>query len=84
MESADTMSTKEGKHASVAQSVLAKLLYCGRLARPDIVIAINLLSRCLTRWTVWHDGALLTLVAYCHNTAGLMLHGYMVQVMLAS
>jgi len=64
-----------GKHAKVAQSVLAKLLYCGRLARPDIVLAINLLSRQLTRWKEFHDKALCRLFCYCEHSRGLMLSG---------
>jgi hypothetical protein len=65
----------EGKHASVAQSVLAKLLYCGRLARPDIVLAINLLSRQLTKWRTFHDKALLRLFCYCESSKDKMLSG---------
>ena len=37
-----------GKHAVAAQSILPKLLYAARLARPDLIFAINLLSRFLT------------------------------------
>ena len=64
-----------GLHSTVAQSVLAKLLYCGRLARPDIVLAINLLSRQLTKWRLFHDKALLRLFCYCESSKDKMLSG---------
>ncbi len=69
----DLAQLPEGKHASVAQSVLAKLLYCGRLARPDIVLAINLLTRQLTKWRTFHDKALLRLFCYCEASKDKML-----------
>jgi hypothetical protein len=62
--------------ATVAQSTLPKLLYAARLARPDIVLAINMLSRFLTKWTVYHDRALVRLVSYVHGSKGFSSRGY--------
>jgi hypothetical protein len=59
----------------VAQSTLPKLLYAARLARPDLVLAINLLSRNLTKWRKYHDRALRRLVAYVWCSLALRLRG---------
>jgi hypothetical protein len=67
---------KPGVHAVVAQSCLPKLLYAARLARPDLVLPINVLSRYLTKWTAHHDRALRRLFAYVWSTLGLCLHGF--------
>ncbi len=67
---------KQGLLASVAQSILPKLLYAARLARPDIVLAINLLSRNLTKWNSFHDRSLMRLVAYVEFSKGLLLRGF--------
>jgi hypothetical protein len=75
VEPEDLEQLPEGKHAHVAQSVLAKLLYCGRLARPDLVLAINLLSRQLTKWRTFHDKGLLRLFCYCDSSKDKMLSG---------
>ena len=72
----ETGAENEGLHSKVAMAVLAKLLYCARLARPDFMLAINLLSRNLTTWTVFHDRALLRLMSYAHYSANFMLRGY--------
>ena len=65
-----------GVNASTAQRILPKLLYAARLARPDIMHAINVLSRYLTKWTQSHDRALHRLIAYVNSTTSKMLRGY--------
>ena len=65
-----------GSYASVAQSVLPKLLYAARLARPDLLLAINLLSRNLTKWTSFHDRGLIRLVSYVDQSRSKLLRGY--------
>ena len=59
----ETETEVPGKHSAVARSVLAKLLYCSRLARPDLMLSINLLSRNLTTWSEYHDRALARLMS---------------------
>jgi hypothetical protein len=66
---------KPGKLALGAQSSLPKLLYAARLARPDLVFAINLLSRNLTKWQTYHDRALRRLFAYVNTSLALRLTG---------
>ena len=64
-----------GLMAAVAQSILPKLLYAARLARPDLILPINLLSRNLTKWTAFHDRALLRLIAYVETSKLRLLRG---------
>jgi hypothetical protein len=72
----ETEEEAPGLHAKVAQSVLAKFLYAARLARPDLMLSINLLSRCLTHWSVYNDRGLQRLIAYAQQSQGLMLRGH--------
>jgi hypothetical protein len=65
-----------GLHSLVAQSVLPKLLYAARLARPDLVLPINLLSRQLNKWSVNHDKALRRLVCYVECTHATLMRGF--------
>jgi hypothetical protein len=66
---------KPGKLSTVAQSSLPKLLHAARLARPDLVFSINLLSRNLTKWQTYHDRALRRLFAYVNTSLALRLAG---------
>jgi hypothetical protein len=72
----ETETEVPGKHSAVARSVLAKLLYCSRLARPDLMLPINLLSRNLTTWTEYHDRALARLMSYTVHSQKFVLKGH--------
>jgi hypothetical protein len=74
-EEKDNSHEPSGLMAAVAQSILPKLLYAARLARPDLILPINLLSRYLTKWTAFHDRALLRLVAYVETSKLRLLRG---------
>ena len=65
-----------GVHSKAAMSVLAKLLYCARLARPDFMLAINLLSRNFTTWTVYHDRSFHRVLEYAQHSQEFMLRGH--------
>ena len=58
-----------------ACSVLMKLLYAARLARPDIMRAITELASCITKWTVACDKKLYRLICYVHASLKLRLLG---------
>ena len=65
-----------GVHSKAAMSVLAQLLYCARLARPDFMLAINLLSRNFTTWTVYHDRSFHRVLEYAQYSQEYMLRGH--------
>ena len=55
---------------------MPKLLYAARLARPDLVFSINMLSRFLTKWSAFHDRALHRLLSYVNTTRAKLLRGF--------
>ena len=62
--------------APCAASVLMKVLYCARIARPDLCRAVCFLARECTRWTRWCDRALHRIMCYIHSTYELRLEGW--------
>ena len=65
-----------GQHGNIARCVLAKMLYCARLARPDWMFAINLLTRKLTVWDIYCDKAFNRLMCYATQTQNYTLKGH--------
>ena len=65
-----TVPTSEdrGELASIAASVLMQLLFAARMARPDLLKAINYLARRITLWTKLCDRLLHRLMCYINST----------------
>ena len=59
-----------------AASILMKLLYAARLARPDLIRAVCFLARECTKWTAECDRALHRLMCYVHSSYALRLEGW--------
>ena len=60
-----------GQLASVAASVLTKILYGARMARWDLLKAVGILATRLNKWTSGCDKALHRLVGYIDETSDL-------------
>ena len=58
----------EGKLASVACSLLMKVLWAARLARPDLLRAVNHLARKVSKWTSTRDSMMSRLMGYTQAT----------------
>ena len=52
-----------------------KLMFAARMARPDLIVAANHLSRFLTKWGKHHDEALSRLMGYSLHSSGARLRG---------
>ena len=63
----------EGQISHKASSVLMKLLWVCRLARPDLAYAISALATQVTRWSKNSDKQLYRLVSYLNSTRDLCL-----------
>ena len=59
---------EKGELSQVCQKIVMKCLYLARIGRPDILYAINVLARCMTKWTRACDKRLERLIAYIHKT----------------
>jgi hypothetical protein len=62
-----------GVFAKSCSSHLMKLLFAARLARPDILVAINRLASKVTSWNLSHDRALRRLMQYVQQSVDLEL-----------
>jgi hypothetical protein len=62
-----------GAFAKSCSSHLMKLLFAARLARPDVLVAMNRLASKVTTWNLSHDRALRRLMQYVQHTADLEL-----------
>ena len=60
-----------GELASIAASVLMQVLFAARMARPDLLKAINYLARRITVWTELCDKLLHRLMCYINSTLDL-------------
>ena len=60
-----------GDFAKSCSSHLMKLLFAARLARPDILVAINRLASKVTSWNLSHDKALRRLMQHDQHPADL-------------
>ena len=60
-----------GELATIAASVLMQVLFAARMARPDLLKAINDLARRITLWTKLCDRLLHRLMCYINSTLDL-------------
>ena len=71
------MSEEELAHEGVlrnhAAKVLMRCLWLSRLARPNLSFAAQRLASQITRWTLWEDRQMLSLISYAHSTADHMI-----------
>jgi hypothetical protein len=58
----------DGEYASIAPKVLMKILYAARMARFDLLKAVNSLSCFVTKWSKLCDHKLHRLVCYINST----------------
>ena len=56
-----------GRFADSCASHVATLLFLGRVARPDISVAVQRLCRVVSKWTTTHDSMLLRLFSYLRS-----------------
>ena len=66
----------EGQLAGIAARVLMKILYAARLARFDLLRAVQHLACCITRWTSDCDKRLHRLVCYINSSKHLRMTGW--------
>ena len=66
----------QGVLASVACSLLMKVLWAARLARPDLLRAVNHLATKVTKWTSKCDSMMGRLMGYIQNTLHLRMIGW--------
>ena len=69
--------TEMGELDSEALALLMKLLYCARLARPDLLRPVNELGRNITKWTKACDKSLHRLFCYLNNSRDFVLVSHM-------
>jgi hypothetical protein len=60
-----------GKFGAIASRVLMKVLYAARMARPDLLKAVNSLACLVAKWDEGCDARLHRLVCYINSTAGM-------------
>jgi hypothetical protein len=65
----------KGCLSPASSSVLMKILYMARFARPDVLFATCRLARVVSRWTRRDDLRLLRLVSYIASTPDLVMEG---------
>merc|ERR1711867_179020 len=65
---------EKGALSHVCARIVMKCLYLARIGRPDILYAINVLARCVTKWTRACDKRLERLIAYIHKTKNYVQH----------
>ena len=65
-----------GQLAAVAASVLMKCMYAARMARFDLLRAVQGLARYLTKWTTRQDAELFRLMCYIHTTKAHKMTGW--------
>ena len=65
---------EKGVLSHVCARVVMKCLYLARIGRPDILYAINVLARSVTKWTRACDKRLERLIAYIHKTKDFVQH----------
>ena len=71
--------SSRGRLQPIAARVLMKILYAARMARYDLLMAVNSLSSCITKWTIRCDRRLHRLVAYIASTLEYRLTGWVSQ-----
>ena len=69
----EDMVTK-GTLAHVCSKIVMKCLYIARIGRPDILYAVNVFARNMTKWNRACDKILEILIAYIHKTQNYVQH----------
>ena len=64
---------EKGALSTSASRVLMKILWCARLARPDLIKPINDVTRKVTCWSLADDKRLFRLMYYLYTTPHLTL-----------
>jgi hypothetical protein len=59
-----------------AARVIMKLMYCARMARPDLLRTISFLARYLTKWTEDTDNRLHKLMVYVQNSLAYRMYAW--------
>ena len=72
----DATDKPRGALAPHAASILMKLLYAARIARFDLLRAINTLARNVTKWTISDDAKLHHLMCYVHHSSHQQMIGW--------
>ena len=54
--------------------IVLKCLYLARIGRPDLLYSVNILARCVTKWTRACDKRLERLIAYINKTKDYVQH----------
>jgi len=70
-------SGEQGQLGHIAAMMLMTLMYSARVARYDILQAINYLAKRITRWDAKNDRRLHRLMCYVHATADYNMMGFM-------
>ena len=60
----------------MAAKVIMKVLYAARMARYDLLRAVQGLARYMTKWTRKNDAELFRLTAYVHHTTDVTMRGW--------
>ena len=58
----------KGKLTDVCSKIVLKVLYLARIKRIDLLYAVNMLAREVTKWTTACDKRLHRLICYLHHT----------------
>ena len=66
---------EKGVLAGCAASIVMKILWAARCARPDLTVATTRLARQICSWTTQSDKLLHRLVSYMDTTSGYLLEG---------
>ena len=66
----------KGALSPVASKMVLKCLYLARLARPDILWAVNSLAREVTKWNTAYDKRIHRLISYIHWTENHVMASY--------
>ena len=74
---AEKVTPDRGRLQPIAARVLMKVLYAARLARYDLLRAVNGLAKNVTKWTNRCDAQLHRLMCYIHHTVDIRLVSYM-------
>ena len=53
-----------GELSHVCSQIVLKCFYLARIGRPDILLSVNKLARCITQWTIACDKLLIRLIIY--------------------
>ena len=67
----------KGTLGNVAARIVLKVLYIARMARPDLLWAVNSLARMVTKWNMACDKRLHRLISYTRYTTSFAQRAYL-------